>query len=152
MTFCDSRWLTWGCSSTLARTFVTCGTFWTSSWSVELWWPLPARKSSFLLFLQCCTYFLLQLHGLWIWCISRMDTTTTTCWNNCCLLLQFAPSLECGYMLLLLCFSLTNKSNLFIQLFLGNSETFVLPGVSSLTWLCQTHLSLLHKVSTAPPC
>lgn len=45
--FCDLRWLTWDCSSTLALISVTCGTFWTSLWSAELWWPLPARKSSF---------------------------------------------------------------------------------------------------------
>lgn len=44
---CGWRWLTWDSSSTLALIFETYGTFWTSLWSVELWLPSPARKSSF---------------------------------------------------------------------------------------------------------
>lgn len=43
------RWLTWGCYSTLAPISATCGTSWTSLWSVGPWWHLPSRKYIFLI-------------------------------------------------------------------------------------------------------
>lgn len=43
------RWLTWGCYFTLAPISVTCGTSWTSLWSVGPWWHLLSRKYIFLI-------------------------------------------------------------------------------------------------------
>lgn len=39
------RWWIWGWSFTKVPISATCGTFWTSLWSAERWWPSPSRES-----------------------------------------------------------------------------------------------------------